>query len=289
MFGSSGRDVCDSAGDIVFNVGRGVFNQGPFLRVRSDGKQHVIYSLPPETTGRGNIAWAMTPGGAFYVLHENFKDYRLVRFNFDGSVRGITNLDVPPGVDIWFLAVTDNEAVFARGYQDDQSEPHDKKRAGFTALFDASGRMTHNLSGGSPEFDLAALEKHPLDGDVVAGEDGRFYILEDKKVVVLNQSGETQKELSFQKPVPDGNAVRVDYSKGLISILFHSVRRARPNQPADVEVRAILLNAQTGEQQGNFVFDPATTGSVLCFNVQDGYSLMAVDGKMAAKDVVPMR
>jgi hypothetical protein len=288
MFGSSGRDACDSAGDLVFNVGGGVFNKGPFLRVRSDGRQHVIYSLPSQATGKGNIAWAMTPEGTFYVLHEDFKDYQLVRFNDDGSVMATTNLDVPAGVDIWFLAVTNNGTVFARGYQD-RPDPRDQKRVGFTALFDGSGKMIRNLSSTAPEFDLAAVEKHPLNGDAVAGEDGRFYILEDKKVLVLNLSGETQTELNFKKPVADGSAVRVDYSQGLISILFHSVHRTKSDQPADVEVRAILLNAQTGEQQGSYVFDPSTTGSVLCFNAQEGYSLMAMDGKMAAKDVVPIR
>jgi hypothetical protein len=288
MFGSSGRVDCDSSGDMVFNVARGVFERGPFLRVRSDGRAHVIYSLPQQVSQKGNIVWTISPSGVFYVLHEDFKDYKLVRFGEAGDVLGITRLDIPPGVDIWFLAITDNDSAFVRGYQDEQ-QPRDKKRAGFTAIFDGSGRMKHDLSGATPEFDLGALEKHPMDGDAVAGEDGRFYILQDKKVLILNQAGTVERELNFRKPAPDANAVRLDYSKGLISIVFHSVTRSKPNQPADVDVRAVLLNAQTGDQQGSFVFSPATTGSVVCFNVEEGYSLMAVDGRFAAKDIVPVR
>jgi hypothetical protein len=288
MFGSSGRVGCDSAGDMVFNVARGVFDQGPFLRVRSDGRAHLIYSLPREIAGKGNIVWAISPGGTFYVLHEDFKMYKPVRFSEDGSVGTVTNLDVPPGVDIWFLAITDNGAVFVRGYQD-ELQPRGKKRAGFTAIYDESGRMRHDLSADTPAFDLGALAKHPFDGDVVAGEDGRFYILQEKKVLVVNQAGAIERELSFQKPIAESNAVRIDYSKGVISLILHSISRTTPNQAADVEVRAVLLNAQTGEQRATYVFSPTTTGTVLCFNLEDGYSLMAIDGKLAAKDIVPIR
>lgn len=76
---------------------------------------------------------------------------------------------------------------------------------------------------------------------------------------------------------------------GQVSIVFHTIRRDRESQRADVHIRAITLNAQTGERQGDFEFGTDTTGSVLCFNARDGYSLMAVDGQMAAKDIVPIR
>jgi hypothetical protein len=92
ILGSSGRVHCDSAGDMVFNVARGVFDQGPFLRVRSDGRAHVIYSLPQQVAGRGNIVWAMSPGGTFYVLHEDFKEYKLVRFREDYSLMAVDGL-----------------------------------------------------------------------------------------------------------------------------------------------------------------------------------------------------
>ena len=288
MFGSVGRTYCDAAGDMVFDVGSLSNDRGPFLRVQSDGRSHVIYSLPAEAQGWGNIAPALTPGGVFYVLFENFRDYSLIRFKDDGSVDGTTSLQVPSGVNLLYLAVADNQIVFARGYRTSH-EVSDTPRAGFEALFDASGRLVRDLSAMAPQFDKRALQTGPLDGDVIAGEDGRFYILDDKKVLALNQSGDVERELTLKKPSMEAHAVQVDFSKGLVSVIFHSVRRASSNEPASVQVRAILLNSQTGEQRGDFVFDSSSTGSVLCFNAQDGYSTMALSGGMAAKDIVPFR
>jgi hypothetical protein len=287
-FGFTGKSACDSSGNITFNVGRKIGQMGPFLRVQSDGRSHVIYSLPAEATSWGNIAWAMTPGGTFYVLHEDFKEYKLVRFKIDGSVAGITTLDVPKGVDVLYFAIADNEQLFARGYLV-SSEPLKHSRSGFAALFNASGKLVRDLSAGAPMADLSTAQTSPIGGDAIAGEDGRFYVLEERQVLVLNQSGEIEDTLKFDKPTPDAHPVRIDYSKGLVSILFHSIQRVKATQPALVEVRAILLNAQTGEQQGDFVFDPGSTENIICFNRQEGYSLMAIDDKMAAKDIFPIR
>jgi hypothetical protein len=79
----------------------------------------------------------------------------------------------------------------------------------------------------------------------------------------------------------------VDYSKGIVSVL-HFTGHPKPGEATEVDTRALLLNAQTGELRGDFVFDPTTTGTVTCFNAQDGYSLGAIDDRLEAKDIVPI-
>jgi hypothetical protein len=184
------------------------------------------------------------------------------------------------------LAVVNNGTMLLEGYRDVR-EPLDKPRTGFAELRDSSGKLIRDLSADIPPTDVYAAQFHPLDGDLAAGEDGRFYLLREKDLLVVNQAGEIEKDIAFTKPVSDARALEVAYSKGLVSIIF--IHRVSPREPADVKVRAIVLNAQTGAQQGDYAFDPATTGSVLCFNAQKGYSLMAVENRMAHMDIVPVR
>lgn len=288
MFGAHGRLGCDSAGDTFYNIGTGITQMGPFLKVSSDGREHTIYSLPPDLSSFADLAWAVAPGGAFYALRGDFKEFKLVRFKNDGSIDAITSLNIPKNIYVTDLAIADNEVMYVQGYRD-SPDPMEKSRPGFAALLNATGRIIRDLSEDAPDFDVKAAQHNPTPGDVAAGEDGRFYVLGAKELVILNQNGETAARMKFQRPAPDAYAVRVDYSKGVISIVFHTIRRSSPAQAANVEVRSILLNSQTGEQQGYFAFDPELTGNIVCFDAQEGYSMMAVDGKMAAKDIVPIR
>lgn len=288
MFGSVGKAACDADGVIVFNIGMRIGEKGPFLSVQSDGK-HVLYVLPEEAKARGEIVWAIAPEGTFYVLHQSFKldKYKLLWFKADGSLAGSSSLDVPAGISIQNMAILDNGTAYVRGFRA-TGDPLEKPRSGYGALFDAAGKAMHDLSLDAPQADLKALQQHPLDGDVVAGQDGRFYILGAANVLVLNQSGDVEKELKFKKPVPDAVASRVDYSNGAISILF-AIPHPKPGLATEIEERALLLDAQTGQKRGDYIFDPATSGSVLCFNARDGYTLMAREGRMAAFDIVPIR
>ncbi len=200
---------------------------------------------------------------------------------------GITSLELPVGTYVEHLAISDSEWTYVRGYIDTE-DARKEPRMGFAALLDPAGQLARDLSSDVPKVDLTAYTG-PVDGDAIAGEDGRFYVLDPSKVLVLSQAGEVQSELKFQKPASDAHAVRMDYSRGVISIIFHSIHPHTPNKLGEVNVRALLLNAQTGEPQGDYIFDSTTTGSVDCFNLRDGYSLSAVDGKMSAMDSVPIR
>jgi hypothetical protein len=279
---------------MFFNVGS-TFSEmlgkaGPLLEVQSDGKKHVVYSLPPGINPTEGFAWTVTPVGAFYVLYSDSKTYKLVRFKSDGSVDETISLDIPPNVFVEHMAISDKEITYVDGYRE-TNKPGERTLPGFAALLNASGKVVHDLSSGTSEFDLNAAAQHPVDGDAVAGEDGRFYVLGSTGVSVFNQSGEAERKLKFEKP-PGSYAVRLDYSKGLLSIMFvsfHADSQVPRQTILDPDIRTLLLNAITGESQGTFVFNPATTGNILCFTAQDGYSLMAVDGKLAAKDIVPIR
>lgn len=288
MFGTLGRTLCDASGDMIFDVGSALNDKGPFLRIQADGRSHIIYSLPTEFSGWGRIVPAVTPGGTLFVLFEDFQKYKLIRFKSNGTVDGVSDLEIPSAVDVQYLAVADSEISFVRGYFASKDRTN-TKRPGFAAFFEPSGRLSHDLSSTAPQFDTSPRQVGPVDGDAIAGEDGKFYVLDEKEVRVLNQAGQTEKSLPFQKPSSDAHAVQVDFSSGRISIVFHTLYRTSDRELNRVGVRAILLNAQTGDKQGDFVFAPNLSNTVLCFNLQNGYTLAAESEGMAAMDVVPIR
>lgn len=288
MFGSNGKAVCDAEGNIVFNVGSMMSHSGPFLWVAADGSRHHLFLIPDGDNEHRDTVSTMTPDGRFYALLQDFKKYTLLRFKDDGSVDATSHINIPAGIEVLNLAITNKGFVFVNGYRD-TAEDWKKPRAGFAAVFDDSGRMIRDLSTGIPQFDPAASAAGPIDGDAIAGEGERFYLLEREKILALNAMGAIINEIPLPKPAADEHPVRLDYSKGSLSILYHAVDPPVEGHIGQVRARTTILYAQSGEIRGSYLFGPNLTNTVLCFNAQVGYTMMAVDGNMAAIDLVPIR
>lgn len=195
-FGTVGRAACDSAGDIFFDIGSAINPAGPFLRVSADGSTHSLYTLPPEAKSAG-MAWTVRPDGTFLLLYRSSPSYTLLRFRDDGTVAKSTKLDIPAHVSVERFASLDNGTIYLRGYRETAEKPN-MLRPAFAALYDESGSRIRDLSAGLQGQDLSTLSQHPPEGDAIAGDDGRFYVLESKEVLVLNQTGDLQARFPLQ-------------------------------------------------------------------------------------------
>lgn len=287
-FGFVGNAICDASGRVFFHPGNGINDLGIFLSASPDGKDHTIYKLPSDTTFSGDTLQAVSPAGSYYLLQQDFKTYRLLHYSNDGTLGRRVLADIPAGVLVQFFAIVDSGVFYVSGYQEATSETTSKTRKGFAALYDDSGKLVRNLSAEAHDVDIAMLASHPQEGDVTAGEDGRFYILLPSEVIVLDQNGEVERRFRFDKPDPNALAMRIDYSGGLISIAFDSVKHL-PKHAVEISVRLLLLDAQTGEPRGDYVFDKNLTNTILCFSRKDGYSVFDVSGDKAARQIVPLR
>ncbi len=295
-FGSRGNTRCDASGNVYFEASTSVTDTGPLLKISHDGASHFVYPFPPETDSQAEIRWNVTPEGKLFLLFGDFKTYKLMRITSDGRAGRTISLDIPEGTSIERFAIADSGVVYARGYGSaniaDRSHSLDTPRKSYAAIFADSGKLIRelgqDLNPNEQQINLKSLAGQPLEEDVIAGTDGRFYLLERNDVLVFNQSGEKERELKFKKPDPGAYAVRVIYSNGLVSITLHSIHRG-PGHRTDVQVRCLLLNAQTGEEMGDFTFDPAATNNVLCFDSEEGYSLYAIDHDMAVWQIFPIR
>jgi hypothetical protein len=288
MFGGKGNARCDASGNVFYNAGEVIFDHehyvehGPYLEVSADGQSHVIFTVPPEVTNTDSI-WAVTPDGTLYTLSSDSDNSKLVHFANDGQVANISSLALPKRAKIQRMAVTNNGTVFVEGYlavvQDDS-----KPVAGFAAIFDASGKMTHDLSVGRAEVDPIEGTKHIPEGDLIAGDDGKFYELEPREVRVFNQLGDQTSSLKLTKPSEDALALHIDESQGWISVIFDTLSKPKPGWASVLQPTAVVMDTQSEMSQRVYTFDPALTGSIDCYNAQNGYTLTAVDHRMLAWD-----
>jgi hypothetical protein len=293
--GFSGEPVCDASGDMFFeihNAQPGLSETGPFLGIQSNGSTHALFSVPAELTAAsktpGITLQAVSPGGDYYLLNTDFKRYTLIAYNADGSEKRREDLEVPPDISPHRLAVTDSGVSYVQGYLD-TNDPLDKPRKAFAALFSSSGKMVKSVGSGWHDISIVTMAKFPLEGAVTAGDDGRFYILEAGDVLVLNQSGEVQQKLIFHKPDPSAIALRIDVSSGVVAIELGRITR-EPKKAPTVSLRFLVLDSQTGEQRGDYVFDPEQYfNAILCFTRSDGYTVYAIKGGQAAKQTLPLR
>lgn len=284
MFGAIGNTRCDSDGDLFFDAGSLIEDRGPYLEVEADRERHLIFTLPEEVNTPGNNVWTVTPDGTLYVLHDGFQRNKLVRFKSDGSVDGISSLLLPPHVSIQRIAVTDSGIIFVSGYRVAQQRSA-KPEPGFAAIYSADGKTIRDLSAGAPSH---PADNRISDGDLIAGDDGRFYLLGGDAVRVFSATGEPIASLKFTKPSPKAIAARVDEWQGTVSVLFYTEIHPKPGQAAPLLATTMVLNGQTGEIRGIYNFSPALTNSVLCYN-QEGYTMVSVDHRMMALDTVPIQ
>jgi hypothetical protein len=282
-FNYIGNARCDSSGNLFFDVSSIIQPSGPFLKVSSDGHHHTYLQLPPEAAKTGNIKWAVTPDGTLYVLHQDATKYTLLQPKVDGGLSDSMAIEVPESVDLQSFAVANSGYIFVSGANHIDSVH--KKRPGYAAILNPSGKMIRDMSSDAAELGPLA-EFQPINGDVIAGEDGRFYLLTAGKIRVITQSGETQNV--FPLKMPDGfSPMRIDYSNGRISILLYEVAPAAAGHP--LTFRAVLLNTQNGEVERSYRFADSVSGSVVCYNSREGYSLLTVDREGLAREIVPVR
>ena len=257
-------------------------DKGPFIRVSADGKRHVIYLLPDESASTPRfdaILQAVSPSGSYYLVAHNQSGSVAIRYKDDGSVLSEHTLQLPEKAYPQKFAVADSGVLYISGYI--EGGPANKSKKSFAALLADDGRTIVDLSKGLEDVDLLSLSLLKK-GAVTAGRDGLFYILQSQRIEVLDQSGQIEKELKFQSPGESWSAVRLDVSGGLAAVRFVAPD-PEANGMVHVSSRRLLIDAQTGESRGWYVFSPRTPSSILCFSRQDGFSVYGVEKGQAVR------
>lgn len=286
-FGGFGNARCDASGDLFFgdlsfSVRSPFVGRGPYLEVKADRERHQLFTLPDNLISPGYNVWTISPDGTLYVLHDDDSgNGKLVRFGSDGSVADIQKIALPKDVDIREMAVTNDGALFLSGFRITQ-QGYTKPEHGFAAIF-SNGEMIRDLSAGTPKVNPEAIG-----GDVIAGDDGRFYGFDGDTVHILSQSGQQIASWKIPKPSPKAEAARIQESQGYVSVLFYIPRKSKPGWAPELVPTTTVLSAVSGEVRGIYTFAPTLTNWVLCYS-QDGYTMGSVDHGMMALDEVPIQ
>jgi len=286
VFGSVGRSFCDKSGNMYMNAGTVLGDHGPYLKISSDGQNHVTFRVPNDVAKEpGNDFMSVTPDGTFYVLHSLYSENSLVKYHGDGSVDSISKLDLPPHVYLRSFAVNNNGILYVAGYKvpsPDKKEPD--KVPGYAALFDNSGKLIRDLTTDSPEYNLKAEHERPVGGDLVAGDNGKFYLLSETEATIINSSGIIENSWKLPTPPNHGLALRIDEAAGKVSVITYETLKVQ----GYLWPTAFHFDAQTGELLHTYTFDPELSGYIECYNSEDGYMMGNAENGMMAWDIIPV-
>ena len=101
-----------------------------------------------------------------------------------------------------------------------------------------------------------------------------------QNLMVVSKKNRGERPLVPKKiriPKTDGSSVSVNPTR-------------EPKKAPTVSLRFLVLDSQTGEQRGDYVFDPEQYfNAILCFTRSDGYTVYAIKGGQAAKQTLPLR
>lgn len=288
MFGASGKIRCDNSGRIFLYAGSLFSEDGSYLALFDHGQRHTVFTLPSTQEAPDNTVWAISPAGKLFVLRGDFHNYKLLQFNDDGSVDRTTELSLPSRINISKMAVSEGGIFYLEGYYITHGNPTLPER-GFAALLNSSGQIIRDLSSSAPAVNLQEAMTHLPEGDVMAAENGKFYILSSDRVTALSPSGEMSSVIKFAKPYAESRASTLQYSQGILSVIFHTVEPHVASRATAIKSTAMQINALNGDVINYYNFLPPLTGTVLCFSANDGYTLLSVDHRMIALDEVPIR
>jgi len=271
VFSAYGESICDADGNMFFHVIRASnFNDSPIMEISHDGESGTTYS-PSANTGDQRVyfmSFTVSPAGTVRELAEIKDGVVIIAFDSNGNESSRTTLDVPDHVTPQEFASFENGEVVFYGYYD-KDAPEALKGHRYIGVFAPSGKLMKKIDD-AEHLDLDQFAKHLQSGAATLGSDGNVYLLRDKEVVVISQSGEVLRRLPFDKNPSDAIPMKVVYSDGLLAI-FLSV--AQKDMPFLLR-RYLILDSSSGEQRGFYAPSKETSSDDVCFSRKEGFTFI---------------
>lgn len=84
----------------------------------------------------------------------------------------------------------------------------------YVGLFDHSGRLVSRLNEAFDTVDTATIRSTIHAGCATFGDDGYMYLLHDRSVLVITETGAVVRRIKFDKPDKDAIATKIAVSGG---------------------------------------------------------------------------
>ena len=182
---------------------------------------------------------------------------------------GSTKLDVPDQVNIEDFAVSDRGTALVAGYFESSADEALRGKP-YVGLFDHSGRLLSRLNEAFDTIDLETIRETIHGGNAIFADDGYIYLLHQKRVLVLSESGKVVRQINFDKP-KDAIADK-DCCFGRTSGMWLS----KLSKEHQITQRFFVFNAQTGEPFAIYTPSPELGSNALCFQEKKDLNFTAL-------------
>ena len=274
-FSSEGEAQCDEGGAAYFHVLTGGSTKNPTIfKLGHSQDEHLLYKLPSEIPDKKSAfytACSVTPAGRLWVLVEEWvgEEPKVAAYGFDskGAVKSEIHLETPARLLPRHFAAFDNEVFFVEGDVSVTAGTPKTSRP-YAAIVNGSGEVTRELN-----LNLQGLQVQKgriPQGPAVAGRAGNLYMLLPDQVLVVTQSGETLRKLTFSKPDREALATGISLSGGLIAIHVMEQRKHT------LDLTLVLLDANTGDEIGYYRPDAELGNNAICFSRTEGFTFLGV-------------
>ena len=271
VFSTYGQSLCDADGNMFFHAIRASsFNNSPIMEISHDGESGTSYSPSANSADQRVyfMSFTVSPAGTVRELAEVKDGVVVIAFDSDGNESSRTTLDVPDHVKPQEFASFENGEVIFYGYYD-KDAPESLRGHRYDAVFAPSGKLMKKIED-AERLDFDQLAKRVPSGAATLGGDGNVYLLRDKEVVVISQSGEVLRRLPFDKNPSDAIPDKIAYSDGLLAIFFSIEQKGT----RDILRRYLILDSSSGEQRGFYTNSNDADGVDVCFSRKDGFTFI---------------
>ena len=271
VFSTFGQSLCDADGNMFFHVVvASNFSDSPIMEISRDGESSTTYK-PSVNTGDQRVYFmdfTVSPVGTVRELAEIKDGAVIIAFDSDGNESSRTTLDLPDHVTPQGFASFENgEVIFYGHYDKDAQEALRGHR--YIGVFAPSGKLIKKIDD-AEHLDLDQLAKHLPSGAATLGSDGNVYLLRDKEVVVISQSGEVLRRFPFDKNPSDAIPDKIAYSDGLLAIFLSVAQKGTPV----LQRRYLILDSSNGEQRGFYTNSNDADGVDVCFSRKEGFTFI---------------
>jgi hypothetical protein len=274
-FRSEGEAQCDEDGTAFFHVLTGGSTKNPTIfKLGHSQDEHLLYKLPSEILDKKSAfytAYSVTPAGRLWVLVVEWDgdEPKVAAYGFDskGAVTSEVHLETPARLLPRHFGAFDNDVFFVEGDVSVTAGTHRTSRP-YAAIVNGSGEVTREL-----HVNLQGLQiqkgRIPR-GAAIAGRDGNLNMLLPDQVVVVTQSGETLRSLTFSRPDREALATGISLSGGLIAIHIMEQRKHT------LDLTLVLLDANTGDEIGYYRPAEELGNNAICFSRTEGFTFLGV-------------
>lgn len=260
----------DKDGNLFFHVDAGSFRKAVILKLAVPSGDPTLYTLSDEDDQNivfGNFS--VTPFGQVVILGQG-RDSRIyaIRFSSKGTATTKTVLDFPEHMSFGSFVAFESGSMLVSGFYLPDA-PEELRGKSFMAIFDESGKMRKQFDRELDKVDLSTVFRRLREGNATVGPDGNLYFLASDKVIVMSESGEIVRRLTYEKPA-GGTASKIAVSHNLLAIWLLKEVKDR------VTSEYLVLDLFTGRPFGFYApaEEISNAGMAVSFSNQQGFTFL---------------